>query len=301
MKGISSATVAIIIATISVSLVGSYFISRQLMREPTEMEQLGIGILQVSTITGVNCNEVQANCADAGKACRGGGQCSDSGSCSAPGCPDLPNAYMTSNDCSATYNTGCKYCVRPVCGLDPTADSCIESGSCNYECDNGWFDEDGDPNNGCETTFYTYTLELPGETLVSSSDTAPGNPTTYIEFNPLSSIENDVEPCVNDWSCAVGHIQDASSNIPIFRFTNTGVIAEQWEISLSTDLPSEIELYGDTDPSGSSKVQIPTSGWIFYDNILPTQSVDLYLWADFTDATPGSVLVSINHASMSAA
>jgi hypothetical protein len=175
------------------------------------------------------------------------------------------------------------------------------SGGMFIDCAPGTSNDNLDPADGCEITTPSFTIDLPGEVTVSSSGTSPGNPTTKIEFYPPTKTETGIEPCVYDWSCAVGHIQDASSNIPIFTFTNTGSSAEQWIISLNTDLPGDIELYGDTDNDRTGATLITTSDWIVDSNIPSSESVDVYLWADFTDAAPpGTVIVSILHRSASA-
>jgi hypothetical protein len=131
---------------------------------------------------------------------------------------------------------------------------------------------------------------------IESSGTEPGTATSAIEFNASSKTESNVEPCVFDWDCADGYKQDANSNIPIFNFTNTGSTTEQWNISLSESLPSYITLYGNTSID-STLQEITTSGWIASNNIPPGGFVEVWLWANFIDAPPGTVVIALNHTS----
>lgn len=221
-------------------------------------------------------------------------------------CIDGSCVYNTYNDyCSGTNNNDLT--ERVASGTTYT-DKNYVGGTTRY-CSSGMFidclpgtsNDDLDPSNGCEVITLSFTLDLPGETTVSSSGTPPGTETTRIEFYPPTQTEIDIEPCVYDWSCTAGHLQVASSNIPIFTFTNTGPNPEQWIISLSTDLPGYIELYGDTDNDRTGATLITTSDWVVDNNIPSSGSVDVYLWADFDYAAPpGTVIVSIYHRSTSA-
>ena len=140
-----------------------------------------------------------------------------------------------------------------------------------------------------------FEIKLPGKTPVSSSGTESGNPTTPIEFNASSKTET-VEPCVWDTFCSLRQ----TSLIPIFNFTNTGNVAEQWNISYTGTLPSDADLYGNTIYDYLTAIQITPSGWIPNNNIQPGGYQEVWLWADFVDAPPDFVEVTINHTSMPA-
>jgi len=138
-----------------------------------------------------------------------------------------------------------------------------------------------------------FEIKLPGKIPVSSSGTEPGNPTTPIEFNASSKTET-VEPCVWDTFCSLRQ----TSLIPIFNFTNTGNVAEQWNISYTGTLPSGATLYGNTIYDYLTATQITPSGWIPNNNIQPGGYQEVWLWAEFVDAPPDFVEVTINHTSM---
>jgi len=144
----------------------------------------------------------------------------------------------------------------------------------------------------------SFNITLPGIDPIESSETIPGIATTPLEFNATAKTDYDVVPCVYGYGCSPGYIQDDST--PIFIFTNTGNTTEKWNISLSQALPSYIHLYGDTDNSRVGATEITTSGWMAANNILVGGYVEVWLWADFIDALPGSLNVAINHTSMSA-
>ena len=143
-----------------------------------------------------------------------------------------------------------------------------------------------------------FEIKLPGIDPIVSSGIAPGTLSTPIEFNASDSTDYDVQPCVYGYGCAPGFTQD--TNTPIFNFTNTGSIAEKWNISLSESLPSYITLYGNTSLD-STLQEINTNGWIANNNVPPQGFVKVWLWANFINAQAGTVSnIFINHTSIQA-
>lgn len=144
----------------------------------------------------------------------------------------------------------------------------------------------------------SFNLLLPGLTPIESSRIKPGTMTTALDFNASAKTDLNVVPCVYGYGCALGYKQDDAT--PIFTFTNTGNLAEGWNISLSQSLPSYITLYGNTNTDRADATQITTNGWLVSDNIPIGNSVQVWLWADFIDALPGRVDIAINHTSTKA-
>ncbi len=144
-----------------------------------------------------------------------------------------------------------------------------------------------------------FAIQLPGQDWILSSKTEPGTLTTPVEFNATNPTDSNVQPCVVGYGCAPGSKQDATT--PIFTFNNTGNTAEQWNISLSKSLSSYgITLYGNTslDPN---LYEITTSGWIAANSVLPGNTVQAWLWANFVNSPAGTVPdVFINHSSLKA-
>jgi len=141
----------------------------------------------------------------------------------------------------------------------------------------------------------SFNLTLPGLDPIESSKTKPGTLSTPIEFNASHSTDYVVNPCVSGYNCLPGYKQDSST--PIFIFTNTGNVAEKWNISLSEPLPTYIKLFGDTDSDPAGATEITTSGWVVSDNIPIGSSVEVWLWANFTQAPPGEFSVELLHES----
>jgi len=139
----------------------------------------------------------------------------------------------------------------------------------------------------------SFNITLPGLPPNESSETQPGTLTTPINFTATAKTETDVIPCVyNSNDC-----QDATT--PIFNFTNTGDVAEKWNISLSRDLSPEIRIYGNTVNSrtgGSGATEITPSGWIV--DVPYGGYREVWLWADYLNAPPGRIDIAINHTSM---
>lgn len=414
MKAISSTVAVILIATISITFIGAYLLSKSIIERPTGVEELGISILQAEAETELEWQEncvisPTCSCAFEGKKCKGT-VCNEgqiASSCNAQPClerehtilSDTCSEYTVIDDCTSKGGI----CSQGTC-LTNCEISC--TGSCNYTCEYDWYNDDEDMTNGCEngpprysnpigsspsnpvageivyhwvnwtdifganldtailevngfgtncdqtvnvsfhyfletseianiswqvgpncgekviawrqyandtanrwnvTELQTYTvlsfsfnITLPGENAIESSGTEPGTATSAIEFNASDITDINVEPCVVDWSCAIGHKQNASNNIPIFTFTNTGNTVEQWNISINQSLPPSIVLYGDTDNNPTDATVIGTNGWIVDNNIPQDGIVNVWLWANFTDASPGTIPIRILHRSMSA-
>jgi hypothetical protein len=144
----------------------------------------------------------------------------------------------------------------------------------------------------------SFNMKLPGLAPIGSSRTKLGSLTTPIEFNATAKTDYDIVPCVYGYGCNPGYLQDATT--PIFNFTNTGNVAEKWNVSLSQALPSYIHLYGNTVNTRTGATEITTNGWIAANNIPVDGHSQVWLWADFVDALPGRVDIAINHTSMSA-
>jgi hypothetical protein len=140
----------------------------------------------------------------------------------------------------------------------------------------------------------SFNITLPGLAPIQASGV--GSLTIPIEFNASSPTDLKVQPCVVGYGCDPGFKQDAS--MPIFTFTNTGNVVEQWNISLSESLsPYGITLYGNTS-SDPTLHEITPNGWIASSNIPVGSSVQVWLWADFVDSPAGSVGISITHSSL---
>ena len=144
----------------------------------------------------------------------------------------------------------------------------------------------------------SFNITLPGLAPFESSRIKSGTLTTPIEFNATAKTDYNIVPCVYGYGCNSGYRQDDTT--PIFNFTNTGNVAERWNISLSQALPSYIHLYGNTVNSRVGATEITTSGWIAANNIPIRGYAQVWLWADFVDALPGGVDIAINHTSTSA-
>ncbi len=144
----------------------------------------------------------------------------------------------------------------------------------------------------------SFNITLPGIDSIEALETEPGTLSIPIEFNASDPTDYDVQPCVYEYNCAPGFVQDV--NTPIFNFTNTGSTAEKWNISLSESLPSYITLYGNTSID-STLQEITTSGWIASNNIPSGGFVEVWLWANFINAPGGTVSnILINHTSIQA-
>jgi len=187
-----------------------------------------------------------------------------------------------------------------VCKLNWVVNATSSSG--DYKIDVNVSSSDSNVGNNDTLNAYlrmggglSFDIQLSGEPWVSSSKTKPGTLTTPINFTATSKTEYNVIPCVyNSNSC-----QDATT--PIFNFTNTGNVAEKWNISLSQALPSYIHLYGNTVNSRVGETEITTSGWIFSNNIHVNGYAEVWLWADYLNAPSGPrIEIAINHTSMSA-
>jgi hypothetical protein len=105
---------------------------------------------------GVYCNGdevcVEAMCASPGT--RG---CDDSNSCTVDECVEAmadcvstPAMHLTDPDhCGPTGMNDCIVCPDPPATAMHMVRSCVD-GACGLECEAGWGDADGDPDNGCE-------------------------------------------------------------------------------------------------------------------------------------------------------
>jgi len=148
MKAISSAAAAVIIATISISLVGSYFLSKRIMEGPTEVGRLGIGILQTQwQESSCTLSDSTCSCASVPR-CRGDSDCYPENGGDATCTADCPPRDHTTvvNNCNAYYNHDC-HCPKNKCAGSCT---CLVDGSCNYICDPYWYNDDEIDSNGCE-------------------------------------------------------------------------------------------------------------------------------------------------------
>jgi hypothetical protein len=116
-------------------------------------------------------------------------QC-DTGACEVTACSaanrkdcdgDFDNGCETNISTDNTHCGGCAGSGGETCGPKPNASGSCSNGDCNYTCNSGWLDVDGDKNvdvgsNGCETR----KLEVVNSSAYGSQDTASS--TAHLTF-----------------------------------------------------------------------------------------------------------------------
>jgi hypothetical protein len=146
MKAISSATAAVIIATIFITFVGSFFLSR-IIEESARLERLGFDIEWGESVC--TLDDSICSCASPSR-CRADSDCdptSGSDTCTAS-CPPRDHTVVV-NNCIVTYSHDCVCDARPP-KCSGSFCTCSVDGTCNYTCESGWYNDDGNDNNGCE-------------------------------------------------------------------------------------------------------------------------------------------------------
>ena len=128
-------------------------------------------------------------------------------------------------------------------------------------------------------TPYTVTMNfiIPSDTTFSV-DLALSE--TTIDFNPATKDSTEVEP----------DSQDDAGTVPIAVVTNDGNVNLNFSINLTAAKPSWVQVYASDTNTFASAVAFDTTpledaGW---NTVIPTSSVNVYLWANFTSAAGGT-------------
>jgi hypothetical protein len=160
------------------------------------------------------------------------------------------------------------------------------------------------PNNNTNTAYVqiipppvslSFTVQIPRTgTDYNSSTSSPGTQTGTIYFNITSSQQKNVNPCVD---AALTNCQTDTTSI--FRFWNTGNVAETWTMNLSALPQTGLTLWGNSSGNSTQFVfQTSALSWIVNSSIPITTGVnwvDAWLYVNATDATPSTADRSLNH------
>jgi len=128
-------------------------------------------------------------------------------------------------------------------------------------------------------TPYTVTMNfiVPSDTTFSV-DLALSE--TTIDFNPATKNSTEVEP----------DSQDDAGTVPIAVVTNDGNVNLNFTINLTATKPSWVDVkYSDANTyAGATSFDDSPLGDANWNDIIPTGTIDIYLWADFTNAAGGT-------------
>lgn len=100
---------------------------------------------------------------------------------------------------------------------------------------------------------------------------------TSIDFRPADMNSKNVEP----------DQQNAGQNIPMAIVTNTGNVNQNFRHSTTTALPSWVVVCWNTANTPDWTKLLSNTPQTFATNIPPGSSVNLFFWANFTNAPPG--------------
>lgn len=130
------------------------------------------------------------------------------------------------------------------------------------------------------STPYTVTMNF-----IVGSDTsftvALAGVETTIDFNPASSNSKEVEP----------DSQDAGGSTPILVITNAGNVAQDFSHDVNQTLPTGTNVsYSTTNTVDWTKEILPT-GTTIDTSVAAAGTVDVYMWANFTNADAGTTEV----------
>jgi len=220
MKAISSAAV-IFIAIISISLAGSYFLSR-IMERPVGVEELGIFDMS-RELQEASCTVTDGGCYKAAEmTCALETDCYIPGSC-VTGCENRDNAVVVDDNCTASYSSGCTCKSNLKCS--GRIATCTVSGFCNYTCVSDWYNDDDDTTNGCENAPPRYSNPI---------GSGPSNPspeeTVYHWVNWIDVEGASLDTAILEVNSS-GTNCDQIENVSFYGLSGTSDIANiSWQV-----------------------------------------------------------------------
>jgi len=156
-----------------------------------------------------------------------------------------------------------------------------------------------------------FQIEMPGYTQANISyPTHPGNETNEMWFNATSGNSKNVEPCRAP--CSAGDSQDESAGTPILNFTYTGSIAEvnltmrfNKSVAASLKVWANLTIGPGSGPDngctnydeGLNSTVLSTTPFKFVNGTCPNNVSKVFLFANFTGVSGGTLYNTLNYTS----
>jgi hypothetical protein len=209
------------------------------------------------------------------------GNCTGSAdTCAAAAC-GTSNNYGCANICNG-QGTGAGNCVAP----GGPGSTCY----CDAMCTGG----STCISNVCTSVSLSFTVTIPrGGTNYTSLNSTPGNETGRIYFNITTANQKEVNPCVDE---TLTNCQTTDTSI--FRFWNTGTVAETWTVILSALPQTGLVLWGNSSGNSTPFVFDGVLSWIVNSSIPTTTGVnwvDAWLYVNATYATASTADRNLTH------
>jgi hypothetical protein len=150
-------------------------------------------------------------------------------------------------------------------------------------------------SNLCTLISLSFTVTIPrGETNYTSLNSTPGTETGGIYFNITTANQKNVNPCID---AALTNCQTDTTSI--FRFWNTGTVAEAWTMILSALPQTGLTLWGNSSGNPTPFVfETGVLSWIVNSSIPTTVDanwVDAWLYVNATYATASTADRNLTH------